>query len=369
MIHYSKVRPRSTSSANGDAPHEVVWNSAEVIIKETKGDVLVIFDCCYAGDLELSVRAPLPRRAFEFLAATSAKSTTRKPGPRSFTSALIHSLGNLVEKGSFSTQELVSKVKSAPNFPKDQWPRLHERQASQRKIMLSALTQQSVQIAKEAREAYQSIRQGGRIGGTRQDLLFRFIFDEAITDEMVKDVAKHMKRLIHENEIKAKSVSWEGLIVPSNLSYKDFLAVQRYARAWQGTKNRSPVMPQTPKTPVKDAIQGPSPGPSSANGSCDTTPDLSYSPAESESSDGLGISGQQASSVTVEIDYHARSTTTPIIAEPRAYKRVLEDGEDTGCYNTSGKRTRLDDDQHGVAGGIYVEQRAVETLSSVHTHQ
>lgn len=122
----------------------MVWNSAEVIIKETKGEVLVIFDCCYAGDLELGVRAPLPRRAFEFLAATSAKSTTRKPGPRSFTSALIHSMKDLAKSGSFSTQELVSRIKYAPNFPKDQWPRLSKNEASQRNIMLPVLTQENV---------------------------------------------------------------------------------------------------------------------------------------------------------------------------------------------------------------------------------
>ncbi|KAI4595699.1 Phosphatidylinositol-4-phosphate 5-kinase [Pestalotiopsis sp. 9143b] len=355
----------SLPSSGSSKPHEVVWNSAEVMIKDTKADVLVIFDCCYAGELERSVRGPLPRRAFEFLAATSANSTTPKPGRRSFTSALIHSLKGLVQQGSFSTQELVRRIKSAPDFPEEQWPRLHERQASERKIMLSALTQESV---KEAREAYQSIHQEEHIGNTRQDLLVRLIFDKAITEPMVEEVAKQMKHLIDESEIKAKTVSWEGLIMPSNLSYKDFVAVQRYARAWQGARNRSPVMPQTPKTPVKDAIQGPSPWPSSTNGSCENTPDLSYSPAESESSEGLGISGQKASSVTLEVDYHARSTTTPIIAQPRAHKRVLENDEDTRGYNTSGKRTRFDDEQHGVSGGIYVGQRVVETLSSIHTH-
>lgn len=127
----------------------MVWNSAKVIIEETKGDVLVIFDCCYAGELATDARPPPNRRAYEFLAATAPKSTTPKPGPRSFTSALIHSMKDLAKSGSFNTQELVSRIKSAPNFPKDQWPRLYQNEASQRKIMLPVLTQQIVKGAGE----------------------------------------------------------------------------------------------------------------------------------------------------------------------------------------------------------------------------
>jgi hypothetical protein len=107
--------------------HEVVWNYAEHHIKETQCDVRVIFDCCHAAELEKSVRGLIPR-AFEYLVATSASSTTRKPGPASFTTALIWAFKRLVATGnSFTTQDLVAKVYNAPGFPADQSPRLSER--------------------------------------------------------------------------------------------------------------------------------------------------------------------------------------------------------------------------------------------------
>ncbi|RAL62830.1 hypothetical protein DID88_004672 [Monilinia fructigena] len=73
--------------------HEIVWNSAESIIRQTRSDVLVVFDCCNAGEMERDVKASdFTRRAFEYISATPQRSTTRKPGPKSFTSALIWAL-------------------------------------------------------------------------------------------------------------------------------------------------------------------------------------------------------------------------------------------------------------------------------------
>ncbi|KAL8960791.1 MAG: hypothetical protein Q9193_002561 [Seirophora villosa] len=59
-----------------------------------------------------------------------AEKTTAVPGPMSFTSALIFALEALREQkpeGRFATDELLRKIKDAPNFPKDQYPELSDR--------------------------------------------------------------------------------------------------------------------------------------------------------------------------------------------------------------------------------------------------
>lgn len=84
-------RNRSLVAEDSYELHEIVWNSAEHNIRATRSDVLFIFDCCYAGELEKNVRSGFARQAFDYLAATSDKSTTRKPGKHSFTTALIWS--------------------------------------------------------------------------------------------------------------------------------------------------------------------------------------------------------------------------------------------------------------------------------------
>lgn len=144
-----KFQNRTISMPTSESEmHEVVWNSAETLIKDTQGDVLVIFDCSLAAELEHSIRLPPQQHAFEFMAPSAR--TTRKPGPRSFTAALIHSLQELAKEGGFSTQELLRKIDNAPDFPEDQHPRLHERHASGRKIIMSALTQESIISARRA---------------------------------------------------------------------------------------------------------------------------------------------------------------------------------------------------------------------------
>src|SRR5438034_4531070 len=95
------------------ARNSIAWHSAETIIADTDVDVLVIFDCCHAGSLCRPYRSR-HGRCFEFLAACTADKKTRKPGPDSFTSALIWALKELVEKPFFSSTELQHMITKAP---------------------------------------------------------------------------------------------------------------------------------------------------------------------------------------------------------------------------------------------------------------
>ncbi|KAK8007742.1 hypothetical protein PG989_001732 [Apiospora arundinis] len=224
----------SRPEANGDL-HEIVWDSAENNIKETRADVLVIFDCCHAGELERNIRGHYQNRAFEYLAATSAKSTTRKPGPKSFTRALIWSLDHLLEKHTrFSTQELLRTIHNdAPHFPKKQCPRLSEGQPpTQRKIMIAPLTNEAKTRAVEASQKDDEDDVGEERG---QDFLLRFVFDGDITTPMLQSIASHLKDLIQQGEIKAKAVVWEGF---NTVNYRDAVIAQPWLRYFSNSLSR-----------------------------------------------------------------------------------------------------------------------------------
>jgi hypothetical protein len=100
----------------------VAWKKAEVIIDAAKkADFLLIFDCCYAGQLVgSSSRKAVSTRNFEFLGASGANETTIGPGVKSFTHALINALAALShDTEGFTTTELYLKILECPTFPKD----------------------------------------------------------------------------------------------------------------------------------------------------------------------------------------------------------------------------------------------------------
>ncbi|KAL3420455.1 tyrosine-protein phosphatase non-receptor type 6 [Phlyctema vagabunda] len=187
--------------------HEIVWNSAEHNIKDTKSDVLVIFDCCEAGALDQNVRSA-NTRAFEFLAATSANSTTRKPGPESFTSALIWALERLGNTGKrFATRELVTQILQAPKFPQNQVPRIGERDTiSVRKIVLAPLKPEDTSYTRE-----DSIDETDSPLFEREDLSVRFVFRKKISTAVVKNLSIGIRRLLTEGDFDATTVLWEGI--------------------------------------------------------------------------------------------------------------------------------------------------------------
>ncbi|KAE8446889.1 hypothetical protein EG329_011520 [Mollisiaceae sp. DMI_Dod_QoI] len=201
--------------------HEIVWRSAENNIQATRSDVLVIFDCCHAGELEKSTRSTGAHRAFEYLAATSANSTTKKPGDNSFTTALIWAATNLLQSGkkrSFSTQELLSKILDAPDFPNGQYPRLSERgSACLRRIVLAPLSEDASENAEnDAQEAEDDFT---------TDLSLRFIFNRDMDLAMVENLVTELKSLMIGEDIKGAGILWEGINCPHPL-------LQFYGRRW-----------------------------------------------------------------------------------------------------------------------------------------
>ncbi|KAB8303958.1 hypothetical protein EYC80_005316 [Monilinia laxa] len=194
--------------------HEIVWNSAENIIRQTRSDVLVIFDCCNAGEMERDIRdSDFTRRAFEYISTTQQRSTTKKPGPESFTSALIWALQEMIrcKPGKrFTTTELVEKIYNAPNIPDCQSPRCTDRihKGCLRRIVLVPLDEQSTTGASNGRNMEE-------INETKDTLSVQFVFNTVITNRLIKDLSKYLSDLIGQGHSGTCNVLWEGMNTPS----------------------------------------------------------------------------------------------------------------------------------------------------------
>ncbi|TGO35313.1 hypothetical protein BHYA_0163g00280 [Botrytis hyacinthi] len=255
------LTPSTTHPDEENELHEIVWSSAEHNIQNTKSDVLVIFDCCNAGEMDRNVRgSDFTRRAFEYMAATSQNSTTRKPGPKSFTAALIWALKELVRSKPgkrFSTQELIRKIYRAPNFPETQAPRLTERGpiGSLRKIVLVPLDQQS-------KSGVRGDNSTGQTDEIKETLNLRFVFNSRITNKIIRELAKDLTNLISGGDFVASTVLWDGINTSSSTK-KRFRDVVSHVIGQNHERNRnkssiqsvdgvhfSPITPVTPITPT-----------------------------------------------------------------------------------------------------------------------
>ncbi len=105
------LRHRSRDFSSFRHTPKFSWNEVEkTLIEEGKGDILVIMDSCFAGNLKYSAQRNY-KRAYEFLAACKRDRTTAPPGPKSFTHILHKSLEGLLNKDpSFTTRELLSEI-------------------------------------------------------------------------------------------------------------------------------------------------------------------------------------------------------------------------------------------------------------------
>ena len=182
----------------------VKWHFAEASLQRTTSDVFVIFDCCYAGDAGRA--GGFSTRAFEFLAATSAGSTTRCPGPKSFTSGLIWALMELSqEQRRFTTSELTNKIKQCPEFPQDQVPVLSERNAACiERIILAPLSE-------DGTSAEDPQLQSPIVPDTRELLILKFVLDRYPEKDDVVKLAQGFTHMVKTHGLLFRRVIWGGI--------------------------------------------------------------------------------------------------------------------------------------------------------------
>jgi hypothetical protein len=166
-------------------------------------NLLVIFDCCEAGNL---CKSRSPAR-FEYLAACGPRERTKPAGPESFTRALIWSLKELRnhERGWYPTSELRDKILRAPDFPKTQFPQLAPRIFSPDHIVLAPLSRV---LDEDALEQRKKLVENRKKSIPRWYLDLRLEFHERLSDEVFVDTGKALRTLIQESKIKAKRITF-----------------------------------------------------------------------------------------------------------------------------------------------------------------
>ena len=147
-------------------------------------------------------------RKFEYLAATNLN-LTRRPGPDSFTSALIWALENLADEGRFTTADLSKKIMEYPSLPEDQKPILSNRNrhnnVSAGRIMLHPLKEVGSHAQDSSKE--ETLEDLAR----RQILTLHFDFDEKPTEKQIKLLSEDINDMFERNSVKVNGVRWGSM--------------------------------------------------------------------------------------------------------------------------------------------------------------
>jgi hypothetical protein len=108
----------------GKLAGSIEWHEVERTLSATSSDVLVIFDCCQAGELCRSAQEGFlnSNRIFQYLGACESGQVTSRAGKLSFTSAIIWALEQLAGEASFPITKLVQKIEAHEHFPRQQKP-------------------------------------------------------------------------------------------------------------------------------------------------------------------------------------------------------------------------------------------------------
>ena len=179
--------------------NNVAWSSAEHNIKANGADVLVIFDCCSAGGFGgYGLRAP-KQTPFQCIAACGSFERTPKPGPTSFTSALIWALEELRPHHPFTSRTLLDKIKDYDLLPKTQLPTLLRRDEYNDGL---------VWIAPQRLRKNEPVpNKSERRNPNHEYLDLRFNFYRRVKPNDAEMVAKCLSKLIHENrDFQAKHI-------------------------------------------------------------------------------------------------------------------------------------------------------------------
>lgn len=203
-----------------------------------KSDVFLIFDCCYAGRIAApDTRQAFSARNFEYIAASIE--LTKGPGKHSFTSALLHALGELSkDPDGFTTQKLYSTVRRAPDFPKSQTPIWEERGSySSRKLLLAPLPDVSGNVATVARLDTDEDKNNAKFG-----LCLQLTFHSLPKSSEMEQMCQGLKDMVKHKELNATQINWKGMHRSNESMYDMPISAYFAGKKWvnmtrRGTKS------------------------------------------------------------------------------------------------------------------------------------
>jgi hypothetical protein len=192
------------------ARNALAWHDTEHALRIAEGDVLLIFDCCYAGHLvPQEKRGYWAARSFEFLAACGSNVETNMPGEESFTKALIWALTNLVtSRPRFTTLELQTKIMNeAPFFPRDQYVPVYQRdEPCDQRLVLAPLPTGS-----EANSPLSTPSHRTKSEVPQNYLDLRFWYLERPDAGEIENLADRLKKLMRDQTIRTRRIGWRAL--------------------------------------------------------------------------------------------------------------------------------------------------------------
>lgn len=204
----------SVTNASRSYIANATWNTAEkALMDDVQGDVLAIFDCCYASDLQRSLG--FGNKAFEMLAASNRNTTTPGPGPLSFTRSLTESLRELLSerKGNpFTTYDLLTKI--APKRPVGLEPALHNRRFSidvaheSRHISIAPLKSQVTTQPKDFFRHYPN--------ASNLTLTFE-LGHRSLEDKQLERLGSNLPSVFKTAKIPLRRVHWRGIEARNSL--------------------------------------------------------------------------------------------------------------------------------------------------------
>ncbi|KAK5683305.1 hypothetical protein LTS10_004836 [Elasticomyces elasticus] len=236
----------------------IMWSTVSQPIANADADILLIFDCCHAGQLA----RPFARNSqspYEFLGACSESNGTPRPGPTSFTTALTWALSQLAtEDRAFNTAKLRSKLCEYDHFPKKQIPVLSPLRPGDhivisRKGLKPGTTEQALTNSEREDKLYNS-----------ESVHVQFHFDHKVNGEDVKAMADTLRHIMDRDDTKTlwNRATFRGKS-SDLLSLQDLALATRVAAAWKANLGRSrrascgvspsDVQPLFPHRPVTEA--------------------------------------------------------------------------------------------------------------------
>ncbi|PVI01371.1 hypothetical protein DM02DRAFT_727909 [Periconia macrospinosa] len=189
-------------SASQNNPHNLVWSKAEQNISGAQGDILVVFDCCYAGSFGgTKVRASRPN--FEFLAACGEQEVAAVPGKTSFTTAFMWAMKDFKEREEypFTSRQLVDRIKTRFMDENTQTPELQVRDPQACGSIW--ITPQNLSTPIQERVA----SQGEHRRAHHEYIDLRLNFYRKLEPVDAANVAKHLTRLVRDEDDFAKEIT------------------------------------------------------------------------------------------------------------------------------------------------------------------
>jgi hypothetical protein len=207
-----------TSTDQSEEP-SIAWDEAEqAFIRSAKGDVLTIMDACFAANVVPTVHREY-EGTYEYLGACHVDRTTASPGKRSFTTALIASLEELLvrhEGHSFTTADLLHAI--TEHTRRNNPPFLASRiENNDRRISLPPkLSCKKSYFDDSPIPAYLTLRIE--------------LKEQTLDPEKVEDLAKRISWAVRQSKVQARRVDWLKL-APRKRSLRDVVRTVRTAIA------------------------------------------------------------------------------------------------------------------------------------------